>query len=123
MASDKQSLSVQVVGGAELEAALRRLLAEVPQLANNLLDDSAMRVEAAAKQRCPVDTGRLRSSIQVASGQGWRTVSTNVEYGPHVEFGTRRRGARPFLFPAAEAERPKFQAAVQAALAKLGGNA
>jgi HK97 gp10 family phage protein len=122
MASDKQSLSVQVVGGAELEAALRRLLAEVPQLANNLLDDSAMRVEAAAKQRCPVDTGRLRSSIQVASGKGWRTVSTNVEYAPYVEFGTRRRGAKPFMFPAAEAERPRFQAAVQAALAKLGAS-
>lgn len=122
MANDKQPLSVQVIGTADVEAGLRRLLAEVPQLANNLLDDSAMRVEAAAKQRCPVDTGRLRSSIQVASGQGWRTISTNVEYAPYVEFGTRRRGAKPFLFPAAEAERPKFQAAIQAALAKLGAS-
>jgi HK97 gp10 family phage protein len=122
MADKNQPLSVQVIGTADVEAGLRKLLAEVPQLANNLLDDSAMRVERDAKQRCPVDTGRLRSSIQVASGKGWRTVSTNVEYAPYVEFGTRRRGAKPFLFPAAEAERPRFQAAVQAALAKLGAS-
>ena len=122
MASKREPVSVQVIGSADVEAALRKLLADAPQLADQVLDDSALRIEREAKQRCPVDTGRLRSSIQVAAGKGFRTVSTNVEYAPHVEFGTRRRSAKPYLFPAAEAERPRLAKALEAALAKLGAS-
>jgi HK97 gp10 family phage protein len=63
-----------------------------------------IRVETAAKRACPVDTGRLRSSIthEVAvdvRGLAGR-VGTNVEYAPYVEFGTSRASAQPFLIPA-----------------------
>lgn len=50
-----------------------------------------------------VDRGILRSSIAwQAKGRDKRVVGTNVEYGPHLEFGTRFMQPRPFLRPAAE---------------------
>ena len=49
---------------------------------------------AEAKKRCPVDEGRLRSSIRTntyTDGQGIliTEVGSNVEYAPHLEFGTK----------------------------------
>lgn len=67
-----------------------------------------IRVERAAKRLCPVDTGRLRSSI--TRGEIARdgndlvaTIGTNVEYARHVEFGTSRQRAQPYLRPALDA--------------------
>lgn len=54
------------------------------------------------------DTGRLSNSI-TASIEGKRAeVAANVEYAPFLEFGTRTMQPRPFLFPALEQERPKW---------------
>jgi HK97 gp10 family phage protein len=56
-----------------------------------------------ARQLCPVDTGRLRSSIIAEQGRDARgffvQIGTNVEYAPYVEFGTGRSAAQPFLRP------------------------
>lgn len=53
-------------------------------------------VEGDAKRLCPVDTGRLRSSITTEIKYGRNnpiaSVGTNVEYAPYVEFGTGERG-------------------------------
>lgn len=61
----------------------------------------AIRVETAAKARCPVDTGRLRSSItwriEVDSKGVVAIVGTNVEYAVFVHGGTRYMSGRPFL--------------------------
>jgi len=60
-----------------------------------------VRVATEAKRRCPVDTGRLRSSIgvelTVSAAGPTVTVGTNVEYARYVEEGTRYMAARPFL--------------------------
>ena len=101
-----------------------------------LINASALKIESDAKSRVPVDTGRLRSSLKTEKFGGiGRRVFTNVEYAPYVEFGTKSRvettisgvdysdvaiqfkkstggsggvGARPYLFPAFEAEKPKL---------------
>jgi HK97 gp10 family phage protein len=48
-----------------------------------------------------VDTARLRQSLQpsvVREGNTIRgTVSTNVEYAEHLEYGTSKMAARPFM--------------------------
>lgn len=53
---------------------------------------------------CPVDTGRLRSSITVTQGRDGKgffvDVGTNVEYASYVEYGTARSPAQPFIRPA-----------------------
>lgn len=64
------------------------------------LAKKAALVETAAKARCPVDTGRLRSSIT------WRLeydselaaiIGTSVEYAIYVHEGTVYMPPRPFL--------------------------
>lgn len=59
----------------------------------------ALRVQREAKRLCPVDTGRLRSSIAWRVERDWRglmaVVGTNVSYAAPVEFNTK-----PFLRPA-----------------------
>jgi len=63
----------------------------------------ALQIELAAKEMCAVDTGRLRGSITTDKRYIQKflvMVGTNVDYGPYVEFGTKKMDARPFLFPA-----------------------
>jgi HK97 gp10 family phage protein len=63
-----------------------------------------MRVQNAARGYCPVDTGRLRSSITSTPGKDhlgpYVEIGTNVEYAAPVEFGTSTMEAQPFLRPA-----------------------
>lgn len=58
--------------------------------------------EAYAKVLCPVDTGRLRSSITHTNDGKAAYIGTNVEYGKYVELGTKHHKAQPFLRPAAQ---------------------
>lgn len=82
--------------------ALAALFASEP--ISKELERRAIRVEGAAKQACPVDTGRLRASITHQLGQDGEgllaDIGTDVEYAPYVEFGTRFMAAQPFLRPA-----------------------
>lgn len=62
-----------------------------------------LQIELAAKEMCPVDTGRLRGSITTDKRYIQKflvMVGTKVDYGPYVEFGTKKMDARPYLFPA-----------------------
>lgn len=56
------------------------------------MGDIALRIEREAKERAPVNTGTLRSSIahevnEIAKGYE-AVVGTNIEYAADVEFGT-----------------------------------
>jgi HK97 gp10 family phage protein len=81
-----------LMGGAEVHSFLERC---------------AIKVESMAKQLCPVDTGRLRASIDhvtTTDGQGpVAFVGSNVEYALYVELGTRYMAAEPYLRPALRA--------------------
>jgi HK97 gp10 family phage protein len=63
-----------------------------------------LQVQNEARRACPVDTGRLRSSIMMKHGTDgggfYVTIGTNVEYAAFVEFGTSNMRAQPFLLPA-----------------------
>lgn len=89
------------------QAALNRLLEDPSGEVGRELARRTVKVDRAAKERCPVDTGRLRSSITWRLGRDSQgllgIVGTNVEYAPYVEFGTSRTGAQPFLRPALQA--------------------
>lgn len=83
---------------------------KIPQTVNRvhkelseLVRTSALRVEAGAKLRAPVDTGFLRRSIQTQmEGDLSAVVFVAAEYGIYVELGTTRMRARPYLLPALE---------------------
>lgn len=86
------------------EAALTALFSSPNGPAGKDLARRAIRVNRRAKQLAPVDTGRLRSSVTHEMGQDGRglvaRIGTNVDYAPHIEFGTSRMRAQPFLRPA-----------------------
>lgn len=79
----------------------QRLLRSTSGPVGKMLARYAVRTETAAKARCPVDTGRLRSSITwriEVDGRGLvAIIGTNVEYAIYVHEGTTRMVGRPFL--------------------------
>lgn len=113
-----------------------------------------MLVQGDAKELAPVgDSGLLRNSIQAnveeKSGDIIGKVSTNIEYGPYVEFGTGQRGeaspsppkspenlsyrqdwqgmdAQPYLYPALQQNKENVKKIVKEELKKeirkLGGS-
>lgn len=85
-------------------AARRALLTDENGTVAQELERACIRVQTAATRLCPVDTGRLRASIDYSverDGDGLvGIVGTNVEYAPFVELGTYRTRAQPFLRPA-----------------------
>lgn len=91
------------------DAALGRLLESVNGPVGADLLKRAVRVDAAAKRICPVDTGRLRSSITHALATDARglhaLIGSNVDYAIFVELGTSRSPAQPYLRPALRAAR------------------
>lgn len=64
---------------------------------------------SAAGEAPATDTGRLANSIQADIQGKQATVFTNLEYAPWLEFGTQKIEPRPFMVPAMEKERPKFE--------------
>jgi HK97 gp10 family phage protein len=84
------------------QRALEQLL-RGPEVAKDL-ERRAIRVEGGAIRRCPVDTGRLRSSITHGLFVDERglvaRIGSDVVYAPYVELGTRYMRAQPYLRPA-----------------------
>ena len=70
-------------------------------------------VEAYAKVFVPVKTGFLESTIGAEVEGASGVINVGADYGPHVEFGTYKMAAQPFLNPAVEAVRPAFNAALR----------
>lgn len=64
------------------------------------LHSAALVVLGGAQLRAPVDTGRLRASLAYEVTGDAAFVGTNVEYAPHVEYGTVKMEAQPYLRPA-----------------------
>ena len=76
---------------------------EMHRVIRQTLGDGAAMMQDRAMTIVPVDTGRLRASIQLQwVGNLLVEVFTIVEYGPYVEFGTRYMQAQPFFRPAYE---------------------
>ncbi|MGM9987231.1 MAG: HK97-gp10 family putative phage morphogenesis protein [Bacillaceae bacterium] len=84
---------------------------------NDVVSDTLLKIQAGAKQRSPVDTGHMKRNIKVEmlddSHGKVGTKAEDVEYAHFVEFGTSKQSAQPFLFPAAEDERPNFHAEIK----------
>lgn len=76
----------------------------IPQtVINNPLLAAGFQTEAFAKSLCPVDTGRLRSSIHVEVISPTKIfVGTDVYYAWFVEFGTSNQSPQPYMRPAIE---------------------
>jgi HK97 gp10 family phage protein len=67
-----------------------------------------------------IDTGLLHDSLQSKmTGATSAMAYTNVEYAPHLEYGTVHMEPRPFMVPAAEQVRPSFEQAMREAMGRI----
>lgn len=116
-------MSVRIDGMAALRRTLVEVTTEGRAIAAREVMRSTLNIQAGAKKRAPVDTGRLRNSIATEIERDGLTgvVGTNVEYAPFVEWGTSKMPAQPYLLPAHEEEVPHFLRRLRDALAKIGG--
>jgi len=100
---------------------------------------SAQNINGNAVRNCPVKTSRLKNSLHVKTSKdrahnysdnegkgfngtlsvgvqkGQAVVGTNVEYAQDVEFGEvkTKTGSQPFLRPAANKEKQRFNNAIR----------
>ena len=80
---------IQVEGLGEVINNLTRLEDQYKKGLKKAIATATLETESKAKQRAPVDTGRLRSSISSSfKGDDTGQVSVNVSYAPYMEFGT-----------------------------------
>lgn len=99
------------------------LVGEIKAQGEAHIQKTADNIVKGAQDRAPVRTGALRDSIHKEGSGNDTRVTVGVPYGVYVEYGTSRMGARPFLWPALEAERPIYLAAWRAILAGSGQRA
>jgi hypothetical protein len=81
---------------------LPAVIAQLPRSAENIVEKVTTDIAAGAGATAPIDTGALAESYtaEVEGLQG--TAGTNMEYGPHVEYGTIHAPAQPHLVPSLE---------------------
>ena len=81
---------------------LKNISSEITEKVKDEIELTAIEIETDAKQLCPVDTGRLRSSIKALTDRDKMAalVGSNVEYAAFVELGTNKQEAHPYLYPA-----------------------
>lgn len=93
---------------------LGKIAAASRSLLSQIVRKGAFDVEAHAEMLVPVDTGALKASIQTEqTGDLSAAVTAGMDYAQHVEYGTTRAPAQPYMTPAADAVRPGFIAAVK----------
>ena|SRR3990167_3180221 len=107
---------LKTFGFEALNKKIDSSIANMDNTIQNPLVRIAAKVEAFAKRLCPVDTGRLRSSIgfqvlspnKVIVATGINPTSRPVNYAAYVEFGTSVQAAQPYMRPAIEAVKPEI---------------
>ncbi|MCK9592313.1 MAG: HK97 gp10 family phage protein [Methanoregula sp.] len=85
--------SITVSGMDDLQRKLSSLGADLAkELSKSGLKAMKLNVEDKAKEKCVVDTGNLRASINtqevMESGKSLIKTGTTVFYAPYIEFGT-----------------------------------
>ncbi|WP_077920415.1 HK97-gp10 family putative phage morphogenesis protein [Spirosoma sp. 209] len=137
--------AVTVKGVSQLQGFFLRLAPRVRREVLTITETTGRLMEADAKQRAPVDTGKLRQSItyEPTNGGFGAGLSANVAYWAWVEFGTGglvevppgfedlaagykgkgkrtiNRAAQPFLIPAFLKYRDAYYEQISAALDRL----
>lgn len=109
------TLRMTVRGGDELRRNLERLAGNERRQAQAAgLEAGARIVETHSKLACPVDTGFLRNSIQVDAVTPLEAiVAPHTDYAEHVEFGTERMAAQPYMRPALDEHEGEILGAVR----------
>lgn len=115
------SKGIRVEGVAELRKQLRALPRKLRDGAAAAIAEAAGAVKADARSLVRVDEGDLRDGIGVRiQGDGLSAqvgvTDNDLYYGPFQEFGTSSIPPKPFMTPAAEAERRRLPGRIEKAV-------
>ena len=119
-------IDISVIGDKALQKSLRELGAPKYQrkVVRKALREAAKPILRSAREKVPSDTGKLRKGLRIRAAKSRRgrfgiRVMTPPRaylgidpeakgyYPAHVELGTRRMAARPYLRPAFDENREK----------------
>ncbi len=101
-------MRIEIVGADGLRRELGQIPDRIRSVSRKAMELALGLIHRTAAAIVPVRTGRLKNSLfwdPEYERQGNTTVGavgTEVKYAPHVEFGTRRMRAQPYLQPAVE---------------------
>lgn len=99
----------------ELADEIRGLESRIAEEIVNVADELALRIVADAKREAPVDTGRLRASLDFdVSEPGDYTV--RIAVGSNVEYAIYQEVDNPYLRPAFEANRDTIEEYIKQAV-------
>lgn len=101
------SLNYRIKGLDQFLKQVQQKPKQVEARVDRELQNSALRVEATAKELAPWDTGWLAENIyghKVKPLTQW--VISPVHYSIYNELGTRYMPATPFIYPAVQKEYP-----------------
>lgn len=108
----------------DADRALRRLPTLAKEAAQKVMDVTAFNVARGAQARAPVRTGALKRGIQWQSRPRMTRAVVGVVptafHWRYLEYGTVKITARPFIRPAAEAEKSDHQSRMLRALDQAG---
>ena len=118
------TITMRVRGSEQLRRNLNRLGgAQRRQAQRDGLEAGARVVETHAKVLCPIDTGTLRNSIMVDEVTPDRAIiAPHTDYAEHVEFGTSRQAAQPYMRPALDQHEAEIIDAVERTVAAFVGS-
>lgn len=93
-------MGIEARGLRGAQERLRRLSDRIAGVTDEAVAEFAADVETHMKGVVPVDTGRLRDSIETKKvGDGYTVGPRGVEYAEFVENGTSRSPAQPYVAP------------------------
>jgi len=100
-------MGITIKGGDKFQSTLQKIAEKHPEVLDLALDDTADAISLDAQRMVPVDTGRLRASINVKRDYLVKVIGTNVEYAAFVEYGSPEGtgpngGPKPYMRPAFE---------------------
>ena len=98
-------MGITIKGSEAFKSTLQKIAETHPNVLDAALDDTADAISLAAQRIVPVDTGRLRGSINVKRRKLNKRIGTNVEYAAFVEYSSPtgsgpNGGPKPYLRPA-----------------------
>ena len=110
---------IRFEGLDEFEEFTVKVSSKIESEINEALKNGALQIENIAKRNTPVDTGRLRDSINIEQIDNMSyEIGTNVEYAEAVHEGWRGRTPKPFMKTAYAQTQNKIVSDIENAIAK-----
>lgn len=121
----QRKVKVSVEGGEKLVKEIKELESAAADVLMKGAKAGGQIALEDARRNCPVDTGALKASLQLAEVSATERKATvkvdydkSLKYGTHVELGARGVPANPFLRNAVDENQDQINEAIVAEITK-----